>query len=614
MTYTFKLARRLAASRKFFMLPVLLVFAACNGGDATAPEGSPAESSTAGTEWRPRDIIPVAVRVDPSSVTLETNQLILFRAHARTSAGDSVGAAVTWSATGGTILPDGRFSAAAIGTYAVIGRNRVRGEVQVDTSVVVVVRRQPKLASVQVTPESASLTPGVSQTFTAVGQLLSGRSVPIGVNWSATGGTIDAGGTYVAGDTAGTYQVIGSNTAGTYADTATVSISAPPSPPPPPPGPTPPPTPVLQKITLLPISVTLAPSATKQFVAYGQTTAGDSVAVSVVFKAGGGTISPTGLYTAGSVDGSYKVIATSGGLADTSTVTVSVPLGGGSGLGIPFGSYNMFSGTNLSYGTAPFNYTVQAVVTPSILLSQLQLARSRNMKIVIGMTGGSHDRYLTGGIFDMAKWRAQQALFNTAEMKQAVADAVTDGTIVVAEIIDEPNHRSWGGYFAGNAGVALLDSMAAYTKSIFPTLKTSIVVRYDWIKGKPGFRAVDVIASQYNWRDGDVRAYRDSAVAVSRRSGLGLIFQMNVLDGGTAISGCPVPETGGPGTASTTCRMTAAQVANYGTLLAGTVQACAFGLWRFDPEFVSNPENVSALNSVASVASRRQATRCQRPL
>src|SRR6185312_12027287 len=126
-------------------------------------------------------------------------------------------------------------------------------------------------------------------------------------------------------------------------------------------------------------------------------------------------------------------------------------------------------------------------------------------------------------------------------------------------------------------------------------------------------RVVDVVASQYNWRDGDVRAYRDSAVAVSRRSGLGLIFQMNVLDGGTAISGCPVPETGGPGTGATTCRMTPAQVANYGTLLAGTLEACAFGLWRFDPDFVSQPENAAAISSVASVAARRQATRCQRP-
>jgi hypothetical protein len=559
----------------------------------------------------------VAVRVNPSSVTLETNQLIHFRAHGRTSAGDSVDATVAWSTTGGTILPDGRFSAAAIGNYAVIGRNRARGGVQVDTSFVVVVRRQLKLASVEVNPGSTSLTPGVSQTFTAIGRLVNGRSVPIGVNWSATGGTIDAGGTYVAGDTAGSYRVIASNTAGTHADTATVSISAPPSLPPPP-TPAPPPAPVLQKITLVPASVTLAPRATKQFAAYGQTTAGDSVAVSVVYTAAGGTMSAGGLYTAGATAGSYKVIATAGGLADTSTVTVNVPLGGGSGTGIPFGLYNMFSGTNLSYGTAPFTYTQQSVVTPATLLSQLELARAKKMKMVIAMTGGSHSRYITDGRFDMAKWRAQQALFNTSEMKKAVADAVADGTIVTASLIDEPNHHTWGGAFGNRTratptGIAMLDEMAAFTKSILPTVRTSVVVRYDWLKGMPAFQHVDVVASQYNWRDGDVRVYRDSAIAVTRRARVGLIFQMNILDGGTTIAGCPIPETGGPGTSATSCRMTPAQVTNYGTVLAGAVEACAFGLWRFDADFITKPENASALNQVASVASKRQATRCQRP-
>src|SRR5215212_5481439 len=129
MTYTFKLARRLAVSRNFIMLPVFLVLAACSG-DATAPE-APTEQPTSGTESRTHDLTPVAVQVSPSIVTLETNQLIQFRAQGRTSAGDSVGAAVAWSTTGGTILPDGRFSAAAIGTYSVIGVSRVRGDVQV---------------------------------------------------------------------------------------------------------------------------------------------------------------------------------------------------------------------------------------------------------------------------------------------------------------------------------------------------------------------------------------------------------------------------------------------------------------------------------------------------
>src|SRR5918994_6544979 len=155
MTYTFKLARRLAVSRNYMMLPALLVIAACSG-DTTAPE-SPTESPASSTDWRPRDITPVAVQVSPSTVTIETNQLIHFRAHGRTSAGDSVDAVVNWSTSGGTILPDGRFSAAAIGTYTVTGVNRVRGKTQVDTSVVKVVRRPTKLKAVEVSTPRGSL-------------------------------------------------------------------------------------------------------------------------------------------------------------------------------------------------------------------------------------------------------------------------------------------------------------------------------------------------------------------------------------------------------------------------------------------------------------------------
>src|SRR5215218_531181 len=109
MTYTFKLARRLAVSRDYAW-PVLLVLAACSG-DATAPE-APMTGPAAGTEWGPLEVVPMIVQVNPGTVTLETNQLIHFRAHGRTSTGDTVGAAVTWRASGGTILPDGRYSAA----------------------------------------------------------------------------------------------------------------------------------------------------------------------------------------------------------------------------------------------------------------------------------------------------------------------------------------------------------------------------------------------------------------------------------------------------------------------------------------------------------------------
>src|SRR5688572_29920002 len=120
MTYTFKLARRLAVSRTFGMLPAIALFVACSG-DATAPDSSTSPQD----DWRSREAVPVNVSVNPSNVTVETNQLIRFRASARNGNGDSVHALVAWRATGGTIQSDGLFSSAAVGTFRVIGRTRL---------------------------------------------------------------------------------------------------------------------------------------------------------------------------------------------------------------------------------------------------------------------------------------------------------------------------------------------------------------------------------------------------------------------------------------------------------------------------------------------------------
>jgi hypothetical protein len=613
MTYTFKLARRLAVSRKFTMLPVLLLFAACNGGDATAPDGSPAESPTAGTDWSP-DITPVAVRITPSSVTLETNQLIHFRAYGRTSAGDSVDAAVTWRTTGGTILPDGRYSAAAIGTYAVIGRNYVRGGVQFDTSIVVVVRRQTNLSSVEVTPASTSLTPGVSQTFTAVGHLLNGETVPIGVNWSASGGTVDAGGTYVPGDTAGTYQVIATNTGGTYADTATVSISAPPSPPPP--APAPPPPPALQKITLVPSSVTLAPSVTKQFAAYGQTTAGDSVAVSVVFNATGGTMSSGGLYTAGASTGTFRVIANAGALADTSTVIVSLPAGSGSTTGIPFGPFALMQGATWRYGRGPSSFTLNlSAVEPAVMPQTIAVARDAGVRLVLAMTGGSHSQYLTNAKFDLAKWKSRQKLFDTPANKEAVAAGVADGTIVAASVMDEPHHSSWGGV----PTKAMIDEMSAFTKAIFPTLPTASVVPWSW-NPSTTYKHLDLIISQYREREpGDLLSYQAGAIAAAKANKTGLMFSMNVLDWSVpATTGdpCPIPQTGGPGTQGDlgvkSCRITAAVLERDGLALGLTPQSCGLLMWKFDTLMFDQTAYKNAVSKIRTAVQGRPSASCRR--
>lgn len=583
MTYTFKLARRLAVSRRFGMLPVLLLFAACSNGDTTAPE-SPANPPTAGKEWTSRDVIPVAVQINPTNVTLETNQLIHFRAHGRTGAGDSVDAPVVWSTTGGTILPDGRFSAATIGTYQVTGRAAVRSDVTVDTSTIRVVRRQRKLASVEVTPTSANLASGAAQTFQAIGRLPNGDSVAIGVNWSVSGGGIvDAGGTYVAGDTAGTYQVIATNTAGTLADSASITISAPPALPPP----TSPPPASLASVTLVPASATIATGATKQFAAYGQSTIGDSVAVSVVFTATGGTVTSTGLYTAGSSAGTFRVIATSGALADTSTVTVTVPLGSGLGSGIPFGPYHVPPD---SLGKPSFAYTGGTrVAVPATLKGDLDRVRAAKGRVVVQLLR-NYTKDASGKL-SVAATRSYLATLPD------ISSYISDGTVLGIMVSDDITGADiWGGE---KPPLARIDSLALLVKTRWPAATTVVRAKPTQLRIEPAtgmlytWRWLQTAWAQYNgpYRDGTPQNYRDANLAGAKALNLGLILGLNVLDGGcgpVSLGAClpNVPGTDILGTfidAASVRRyqMSAAEVLAYGKVLLP--ETCIFLDWQWSP-------------------------------
>jgi hypothetical protein len=596
MTYTFKLARRLAVSRNFPMLPALLLFAACSG-DATAPD--PANPSAPG-------LTPVAVRIKPSTVTLETNQLIQFLAQSHTSAGDPVAAAVTWRTTGGTILPDGRFFAAVIGTFKVIVRNRVPTGVQADTSTVRVVRRQLGLTAIVVTPATATLKSGAEQTFTAMGRRRrTGTLVPVGVNWSVSGGgSIDAGGTYVAGDTGGTYQVIAANTAGTLADTSTITIDAPPPPAPPPPAPPPPPppppAPVVSQVTLVPATATLVTGTTRQFQAYGRTTAGDSVAVSVVFAApNGGTVSQQGLYTAGPTAGTFRVVASLGALADTSVVTVRSALGSGTPTGIPFGPFGLWTsitGTP-SVGVAPFTASID-YTDANLIVPRITAARAAKRKLLLMMTDNGHAPYITAGQFDLVKWKAAMDIYKTAEIKAAVEAGVADGTVLGNSLLDEPNHTDWGGVITK----ATLDEMAAYSKSIFPTMPAGVVAPY-WWRATERYKVVDFIVAQ-TWKTTlTPAAFRDAAVAAANQNGVAVALSLNLF-GGPPVPGCALTQWG-------TCPMTAAEIRDWGQVVG--VAGCALLMWKYDATFMSTPENAQAFRDVGDLLAKTASRPCKRP-
>ena len=109
MTYTYKLARRIALLRDRAMLSGLALAAACAGSDPTGTDsGSP-----------PSGVQSEALVVIPRVVTIETNQTVSFAAR---STRDEVVSPVQWAVSGGRISNDGAFTSSEPGTFMLVGR------------------------------------------------------------------------------------------------------------------------------------------------------------------------------------------------------------------------------------------------------------------------------------------------------------------------------------------------------------------------------------------------------------------------------------------------------------------------------------------------------------
>ncbi len=137
------------------------------------------------------------------------------------------------------------------------------------------------------------------------GNALSGRVV----TWSSStpsAATVSGGG-LVTGVAAGSSTITAASEG--KSGTASVAVTAPPT---------------LVRIILSPDTATVYVGETKQFSVSGKYSDSSVAPVSATFTATRGTITATGLYTAGQTTGIFRVIATSttANLADTSAVTI----------------------------------------------------------------------------------------------------------------------------------------------------------------------------------------------------------------------------------------------------------------------------------------------------
>ena len=340
MNYTFKLSRRLARFRAAVPIAAAFLTLSCAGdpsGLASDPGADPASvaispdsvslgvnqavqfnASTDATiapalsrsgKGRGRKIV-VSVAVAPQSTTVSAGASNRFSATAMLSDGSNGSPSLSWTATGGRIDQTGLYTAGTTaGTYQVIA---AASNGIADTAAVTVAAVAPVAAQLVITPATDTLPEGATAQFAATGKASDGTTVGVSPLFTATGGSVTAAGVYTAGQTSGTYRIIATDQVSGLADTSGVTITPTPA--------------VLQSIALSPTTVTLASAATQQFTASGKMSDSSTSPVAVTWSASGGTISSAGLYTAGSVAGSYRVIGTQtgGGLADTSAVTITV--------------------------------------------------------------------------------------------------------------------------------------------------------------------------------------------------------------------------------------------------------------------------------------------------
>jgi hypothetical protein len=261
----------------------------------------------------------ITVTPDPASMAAGGTQQ--FTAVGKDAGDNVVSITPTWSVEtgGGTISSAGLFTAGLVaGTFT----NTVKATSGTVSSTITVTVTVGPLATIAVTPNPDTLAINETRQFVAVGRDAGGNEVSITPSWSiqASGGTIGSAGLFTAGTTTGTFTNTVQATSGSISGTANVTVTV---------GP-------LAAITVTPNPANVDVGTTQQFTATGKD-AGDNVVSLATLptwsvEAGGGTISGSGLFTAGTASGTFlnTVKASSDPISGAATVNTnqgSVDLG-----------------------------------------------------------------------------------------------------------------------------------------------------------------------------------------------------------------------------------------------------------------------------------------------
>jgi MYXO-CTERM domain-containing protein len=269
--------------------------AACTPGTiysavtATSPSGVSASASVT-LEPGPA----AQLSISPPVATVAAGASRSFTASVKDSCGNPVSGSVTWSTVSGsgTISPSGGYSATCTpGDYpgAVIARlGALSATVDVSVS-------PGEPTQLSLSPQNPSVPAGGKQSFTATATDGCGNVFTPTVAWELYngGGTLASNGVFTAGTRAGSYSNTIHARAGWLSASTSVEVT---------PGP-------VVRVTLSPLKPSLSTSTSQQFTARAEDSFGNeqpSRPRRWSADAAAGSISATGLFTAGATPGTYE--------------------------------------------------------------------------------------------------------------------------------------------------------------------------------------------------------------------------------------------------------------------------------------------------------------------
>ena len=227
------------------------------------------------------------------------------------------------------------------------------------------------------------------------------------------------------------------------------------------------------------------------------------------------------------------------------------------------------------------------IATPADLVAHLDRAESMGMKLVVKLADA--DLQNADGTFSLTRWKAQVDRFRTL----SVGKYISSKALYLHDLIEQPSCAPcWGGKAIPWETV---EEMAKYSKSIWPTLPTTVrVVPSQLAKATFHWTYLDAGWAEYNTSMGDLRTYLTTQAAKAKLAGLGLVAGLSITDGA----------------GFNTAPMTATEIKTFGTILAGNASVCAFVARSYNATYLGQSGIRSALDAVTTVAKSRSPASC----